>query len=372
MGQPVSEPRTRMPFMSQDPRGASNATLAMCLLVGVSFLSCPELLSGQHLLWQLNSGGDDISIIDYSEGTIVRVLEVGPEPHGIAAPTDFRVVYVSLEANSRENGEILWIDPATYEIKARLEVGLEPHEIASTPDGRWIYVPCRDGHYWIVDGHERRVVKRIYTGGRPHNTTATPDGRYMFLSPMGDPHRMTVVDVEAGHEVVGQIDFGESLRPPALSYSHQLIFQHIDGLHGFQVADLRDRSVVATVEHAGSLGWFLLPMKKLGWISFDGLKRCHGLEVRPDEMEVWSTCGDRVNVHSIGDPDFTQVAAVELQSDGYWLTFSPDAQHAFVALSDEDRVVMIDTGSKEPLRHFQTGRSPKRNLVVPAPPSSRH
>ena len=81
-------------------------------------------------------------------------LVVGPEPHGIAAPADARVVYVTLEANGRARGELLWIDPRAYEVQHRMELCREPHALATTPDGRWIYVPCRDEHYWVVDARE--------------------------------------------------------------------------------------------------------------------------------------------------------------------------------------------------------------------------
>ena len=165
-------------------------SLAGWLLLGLVTAVPSGRAAAQDALWQLNSGGADIHVIDFVEGTVLERLEVGPEPHGIAAPADFHVVYVTLEANRRDRGELLWIDPATFRVTGRLDVGPEPHEIATTPDGRWIYVPCRDGRYWVVDGVEKEVVKRIPTGGRPHNTRASRDGRHMFLSPMGAPERV--------------------------------------------------------------------------------------------------------------------------------------------------------------------------------------
>lgn len=327
--------------------------------------AAPSAADGQNLLWQLNSAGDDIHVVDAADGSVVRRIAVGPEPHGIATPADHRVVYVTLEANGRAAGELLWIDPSTFEVTHRLEVGPEPHEIATTPDGRWIYVPCRDGHYWVVDARRREVVKRIYTGGRPHNTKSSRDGRFMYLSPMGAPERVTVVDVEAGHEVVGHIDFRDSVRPSALADSRGLFFQQVDGLHGFQVADVARRRVVATVEHRGRLGWLLLPIKKLGWLGPEGLQRCHGLEVRPGEDEIWSTCGERANVHALDETGFPQAASIELPSDGYWVTFSPDGRYAFVALTEEDRVAVVDAERREIVRYVRVGDGPKRNLVLP-------
>jgi DNA-binding beta-propeller fold protein YncE len=99
------------------------------------------------VLWQTNSAGDDIHVFDVESRTLLRRLVVGPEPHGIAAPSDASVIHVALEANGRAHGELLWIDPRLYTIRDRMELCPEPHAIATTPDGRWIYVPCRDEHY---------------------------------------------------------------------------------------------------------------------------------------------------------------------------------------------------------------------------------
>ncbi|NIP60749.1 MAG: hypothetical protein GWM92_02955 [Gemmatimonadetes bacterium] len=321
-------------------------------------------LTAQPYLWQTNSGGDDVHVIDLSRSAVVDRVVVGPEPHGLAAPDDEGTVVISLEANDRDRGELVWIDPERRRVIHRVEVGPEPHEIAVTPDGRWIYVPCRDGHYWVVDGDSREVVERIRTGGRPHNVRAGPRSRRMYLSPMGGTHELFIVDVLSGHEVVGRIRFGGSLRPPAISPRHGLFFQHVDGLNGFEVADLGEGRVIARIEHRTDLGWFLLPIRKLGWFSSEGLKRCHGLEVTPDEREIWSVCGDRVNVHEIAGRAFPEVASVPLPGKGYWITFSPDGRQAFVALSGRNAVAVVDAETKTVVTEVPVGLDPKRNLVL--------
>jgi YVTN family beta-propeller protein len=319
------------------------------------------------LLWQTSSEGDDIRVFDLEKRQFVRRLVVGSEPHGIAAPADARVVYVALEANDRPRGELLWIDPRAYRVEHRMEICREPHAIATTPDGRWIYVPCRDEHYWVVDAERRQVAARIRTGGRPHNLRISHDGRMALLSPMGDAARVTVVDVEAGHEVAGEIAFAGSVRPSALSRDGRL-FQHVDGLNGFQVADVGSREVVATVEHGAALGWLLLH-PQLGWLGASGLQRCHGLAVRPGEQEIWSACGASVTIHEIADPTYPELARVPLASKAYWLTFSPDGRWALVALSGADRVAVVDAVSREVVAELPAGAGPKRNLVVDLDPA---
>jgi DNA-binding beta-propeller fold protein YncE len=313
-------------------------------------------------LWQTNSEGTDIHVFRLRDFQLTHRLEVGPQPHGIAAPDDGRVVYVTVEANGRPAGELLWIDPKRLTIEHRLPVGPEPHALATTPDGKWVYVPCRDGNYWVVDGEARQVVKKIHTGGRPHNTQASRDGRFMYLSPMGDPQAVTVVDVPAGHVVVGRIAFGDSVRPSALSADGRLLLHQIDGLNGFQAADTQG-TVTATVRHSTTLGWFR-PISRVGYLTRNGFKRCHGLAIRPDQREVWSTCAEYLAIHRLEAPAFPEAAIIELAGKGYWLTFSPDSRYGFVALSDRDQVAVVRATDRRVVRYLDAGKAPKRNLVL--------
>lgn len=321
---------------------------------------------GKQFLWQTNSEGNDIHIFDVDGFALQRRLVVGAEPHGIAAPDDVHVIYVSLESSHLDHGELLWINPRSLTIEYRINVGPQPQAIATTPDGRWVYVPCKDQHYWVIDAEARKVVAKIYTGGRPHNTQASRDGRYMFLSPKGAPQGVTVVDVQAQHKVVGFIPYSESVRPSALSADGRLLFQQVDGLNGFEVADVRQRKVIATVEHSSKLGWFI-PIKRLGYITLEGIKRCHGLALRPDQTEIWSTCAENLVVHSIRDPSYPETHLMELEGKGYWISFSPDSRYAFVALYNRNEVVVIDAVNKQVIRHLSVGNEPKRNIVLEIP-----
>jgi len=327
---------------------------------------CDGLVPGRTYLWQTSSEGSDVHIVDLDERRVVTRLLVGPQPHGIAAPADHRVVYLTIENDGAPTGELLAIDPLSLEEVFRMEVGPEPHALETTPDGRWIYVPCRDEHYWVVDARSRAVVRRIHTGGRPHNTSISTDGRRAFLSPMGDPPAVTVVDVEDDHRPIGRILFSDSVRPPALTADGRLLFQHVDELNGFEVADTTERRVVARVQHETSLGWIHLG-GPAGWLDGHGLHRCHGLAIRPDQEEIWSVCGPGVSVHAMRQPRYPPITRVELSDDAYWMTFSPDGRFAFVPILDEWRVAMIDTRTKEIVTHFEVGPGPKRNLVLTVP-----
>ena len=329
--------------------------LLCCAVCAASLAMMPDsAAAGKQMLWVTNSKGNDVHVIDVATHKLVKRIEVGPEPHGIAAPDDAHVVYLAIEAMKKPTGELVWVDPLTYKIKHRIKVGPQPNQIACTPDGRWVYVPCRDGSYWVVDGKNKKVVEKIFTSGRPHNTQASRNGKRMYLSPMGSPKRVTIVDVLAGHKVIGEIPFGNVTRPPALAADEKRYYQNIDGLLGIQVADIAKRKVIATVRHK-------IPKELQTKAS-----RCHGLAIRPDQKEIWSCNVEHhlVHVHDITKDDFPEIATLKMIQRVYWLCFSPDSKYAYISVRGANKVCVVDAKTKKIVKHIPVGDTPKRNLVI--------
>ncbi len=313
-------------------------------------------------LWQTNSQGDDVYVYSLNDWTLLDKVTVGGHPHGIATANEKKYIWITVE----KSRELLWVEPTTRTIMHRIKVGRKPQALAVTPDGQWAYIPCRDGFYWVIDLVKRQVVKRIWTGWYPHNTQISADGRWAYLSPLGPLGTVTIVDIQNDHTKVGKIRFDDSPRPPALSFDGNRLYQHIDGLFGFQVANTQSRKIMASIRHSGQLGWFI-PFKPLGWLTSDGFKRCHGLALRPKHDEIWSTCGSTLSIHEINSPEMREMIQIPLPGTGYWLTFDDQGQYAFVALKDVDRVVVIDAQGKNIVKQLPTGSAPKRNLVVSIP-----
>ncbi len=311
----------------------------------------------QWQAWLASAYGDDIYIYELGSFRLLKRLVVGPNPHGLSVTADGRTVHVAVERFDDPRGELVWVDTTTFEIQDRIEVGPQPQEHECTPDGKWIYVPCGDGQYWVVDGIARRVVKKIVTGGRPHNTVVSPDGQRMYLSPMGYPHAVTIVDVNDGHKVIGELPFGDVTRPPAITDDEGRFFENIDNMLGFQVADIAARKVVKSVRHS-------IPRARQGEWS-----RSHGLGVRPDQQEIWSCNVEHhmVHVHELASGDYEEIAAINFPGRVYWLSFSPDSKYCFVSIRSKRQVAVVDCDSKRIITMLDAGRAVKRTEVVGVP-----
>lgn len=338
---------------------AIRRTIAFQLILFILLASSAR--ADQQQVWITNAYGDDVHVYEVSSWKAIKNFKVGLNPHGISATADGKIAHIAIENFKSDEGELVWIDTATFEVTHRLTIGPRPNENECTPDGKWIYVPCDDGQYWVIDGHEKKVVTKIKTGGRPHNTTISPDGKYMYLSPMGAPRRVTIVDIHNGHKVIGEIPFRASVRPPAIAADGKRFFQNIDGLIGFQVADIEKREVIATVEHDVAAD-----LKEKN-------SRCHGLSVRPDGKEIWS-CNvehNTLHVHELESGRYKQTAKIDTPGRIYWVCFSPDSKFGFVSVRSAKQVAVVDCATKQIVKLLEAGREPKRTQVIIVPTAER-
>jgi YVTN family beta-propeller protein len=308
-------------------------------------------------LYITNGAGDDITVVDVATHKVIGRIEVGPRPHGIAVPKAQNVVLVTVEGGKQ--GELVWIDPLTDKVTRRMPVGPEPNQLAVTPDGKFAYVPANDGYFEIVDLGKAKIIERLFTGGRPHNTVCSANGKHMYLAPMGNSKKVTIVDV-ATHKPIGFIPFTSVVRPIALTVDEKRLFAQVDGLVGFEQADVEARKMIHRVPAE------LTPeQKKIA-------SRSHGLAVRPDQKELWECDVEHheVHVYDITGDRPKQVATVPMGGSVYWLTFSPDGKHCYVSVLNRNEVAVVDTTTRKITTRIPTGKAPKRLIVVTLPQAS--
>jgi YVTN family beta-propeller protein len=313
-----------------------------------------EPAKGRQKLYVTNSTGNDVTVIDPVTNKVLTRIEVGPHPHGIAVPAAQDFILVTIEG--KDPGELVWIDPVTDKVTRRMEVGPEPNQLAVTPDGKFAYVPVKNGQWEVVDVAKGRIIERIETGGRPHNTLCSPDGKRMYLAPMGTPKKVTIVEV-ATHKAIGEVPFSSVVRPIALSLDEKRLYAEVDGLVGFEAADLASRKVVHRVVAE-------LPEEQKKVAS-----RSHGLGLRPDQKELWECDVEHhdVHVYDVTGEQPKQIATIPMGAGIYWLTFSPDGKTCYVAVRDADEVAAVDTATKKITARVKVGKAPKRLLVVTLP-----
>lgn len=306
-------------------------------------------------LYVANSAGNDIHVVDTATNRVIKRVEVGPQPHGLAATARGDRLFITVENTGGETGELLWFDTKTDTVTRRMSVGPRPNELACTPDGRLAYIPCDDASWWVVDTERGEITAKIATGGRPHNTLCSADGRRMYLGPKGSYH-VLIADARA-HRLIGEIPLSDAPRPIVLSRDESRLYANVDTLIGFEVCDVPARKVIYRVEAD-------VPAELLRQAS-----RSHGIALTPDEKELW-TCDvfhDRTYVFDLTVEPPRQTATIVMKGGGYWLCFSPDGRVCYISERLGDTVAVVDTASRRIVERIAVGKIPKRVLVVTLP-----
>ena len=326
----------------------------LALVTSLLVCATPPAATTQKL-YVANSAGNDLHVIDTATNRVVKRVEVGPQPHGLVATRGGRQLFLTIENDAGDAGELVWFDPVTDTVTRRMKVGPRPNQLACTPDGTIAYVPCDDASWWVIDTVAAKVLKKIPTGGRPHNTLCSADGKRMYLGPKGSYH-VLIADAEK-HELIGEVKTSDAPRPIVLSADEKRLYANVDTLIGFEVADVEKRKVIHRVEAE-------VPAELLRTAS-----RSHGIGLRPGGKELWmcDVFHDRTYVFDLTAEPPKQTDTIVMKGGGYWMCFSPDGKYCYVSERIGDAVAVIDTATKEVVARVPVGKGPKRNLFVARP-----
>jgi len=341
-------------------------------------------------LYVAATGGNEVYVIDVASNTVIKTLNVGKQPHGIAATTDGRWVWIATEGD----GKIHKLDAVHDVVSESYELGPYQQEMEITNDGRLLYTGrFMDGCYDVFDTSTKKVVARLSVDGSPHNVVkAANDERFMYLAPMnlsptgadsavaakyaiargvlhdcdGKPKttyttndKIYVADTRT-NSIVGTIPVGNAPRPIVASDDGKRLYANIDGFLGFVVIDTAARKVIERV--------------KFPLVTDDErttFSRAHGICITPDQKEVWT---NSVNHGAVYAYDRTVepvrlIARIPVGASPYWIAFSPDNRFGYIALAEADAIAVIDVATHTLIKTIPLPKNsgPKTIQVVAVP-----
>jgi len=303
-----------------------------------------------------------ISVYDIDRGhALLRTIEIpdSGDYKGIAASPQLGRLYVT----SHKADELICLDLATDAVLWRKHVGPYADSHWVTPDGRRIYVPLRGEIAWVVlDARDGSPLARLDTerGKRydvdpiqdigPHNTWINKAGTRVYMEVLTVPY-IYVADT-ATNTILGRIGpFSKGIRPFAVTDDERYVYANVDGLLGFEIAEIARKPwggrMIQRVEAR-------TPASRLAEIPEPPKAKphstpSHGLNLRPDQKEVWMVDGvyGYVYVFDVASRPPAQVASIPIfdtpaaRPHPGWLTFGIDGRYAY-----PDGGIVIDTSTK--------------------------
>ncbi len=252
---------------------------------------------------------------------------------GISADPKRGKLYLS----SYVGDQFVCVDLPSEKIDWSIPINGYPDSQAMTPDGKFIYLP-------------KRVVSTIPVPyGNPHNTWCSQDGSKMYLSALGNEN-LYVADVKT-HTItktIGpfQADPGKrwgwidntingpkGIRPFAVTRDDRYCYVNLDGVLGYEIGDVENGKRIGRVDVPG--------FEK---IRGGHLTASHGINVTPDQKEIWvsNDAGPYVHVFDRTVTPHKKIADVKLNRRNGWISFGIDGRYAYPSCGD-----VIDTQTKK-------------------------
>lgn len=246
---------------------------------------------------------------------------------GIAASAKTGRLFISttrrLAAVDPKSGAIAW------------EKSYEDHccdRFAVSPDGQTIYAPAFGSPKWyVVDAATGELRATIGVQGWPRDTLYAPDGRHAYLAAW-ESDTLSGVDT-ASRQVTRSVGpFSAFLCPLTLNAKGTLAFANIDGMVGFEVADVQTGQILDSVA--------VEDVDKAAAAEYECPS--HGIAFTPDGRELWVADGVRNRLHVFDATVYPPVAmtSIDLPAQPRWITFSLDGRYGYASTGD---IVDVET-----------------------------
>src|SRR5215475_3762598 len=259
----------------------------------LSFLLALTLLGGSVRIWQTNSAGDGIHVIDPATNKIVMTVKDIEVPHGVAFSPDGKRAYISCESEKT----LVAVDTKTGKHLGAAPLSGHPNNISISKDGKRVFVAIvqQPGAVDVIDTGSMKMIKSIKVKGGVHNTYVTPDGKHVLAGSIVGKI-LTVIDPET-LEIEWEKPFDLGVRPMAFERaadgSTSRVFIQLSGYNGFAVLDFKTHEEITRIKNPDQPGGG----------HTEGGAPSHGIGVAPGGKTLWVNSSPNNGVFMYSLPD---------------------------------------------------------------------
>lgn len=288
----------------------------------------------------LNKGDASANIIDLGSGRILATVPTGDGPHEAAITRDGRLAVAADYGGRTPGNSLTVIDVPGLRVVKTIDLGeyRRPHGLAFLPGDSILAVTSETAQQVLLvhvgDGAIRRTIGTEQAGS--HMLALVGDATRLYTS-NGRDNSVSELDVRTGR---GARHFAVPPGPEAITVTPDgrevWVGSNTEGT--VNVLDPR----TGTVEQAA-----------------DGFSWPYRILITPDQRHVLipDLRGNRLRFFDRATRE--QLAMLEFPGAGpQGITLDADARFAFLALSAQDMVAVIDLARREAVRYITTGSGP--------------
>jgi YVTN family beta-propeller protein len=323
----------------------------------LALFSVLPLLAGSVRIYQTNSAGDELDVIDPATNKVVMKIKDLEAAHGVTFSPNGARAYITCEADSS-----VWVvESKDGHLLSKIPLSGHPNNIAVSNDGRHVFaaIVTAPGAVDVIDAQTLKKVKTIPVKGDAHNVYVTPDGKFVVVGSVVGKS-LTVID-QSTLKPAWDIEFGDGVRPIALERasdgSTARMFVQLSNVHGFAIVDFKTHKEMQRV---------MLPEHPQRGQAHSEAPS-HGIGISPDGKMLWVNSSLASGVFAYSLPDLKLLGNVATGSTPDWLTFTPDSKLVYVANAGDNYVSAVDTHTLREVARIAVGEVPKRNGTVTLP-----
>lgn len=282
-----------------------------------------------------NKGEDSVSFINYADGTELKRLPTGPQPHEIALSPDGKTVVVV--AYGAKQLDVYDVQSRTHLKTIDIAPHSRPHGITYLQDGRHVVATTEGSEdIVIVDVGEAKVVQSIDTKQRgSHMLALTADESWAFVSNLGSG-TVSVLDLESGKKIK-DLRSGVGAEGLAISPDGKELWVGNREEDTVAIFDTQTLDLMAKIE----VGNFPIRVA----ISPDG-KRVVTSNFVGGDLTVLNRETRQIEKTIKFNGDETRPVTI---------LFHPDGAHLFAALTGANQIAEVDLDEGVEKRRFQAG-----------------
>jgi len=330
--------------------------IASAIVAATAWAAVPP--AAAETLLVANKSDNTVDLLDPGTGKSRATLPTGNAPHEIAVAPDGRLAVISNYGPREQAGSSLTVvDVEAGQVVRTIGLGEHhrPHGLVWFARNRLAVTTEDSRHLLVVDPRKGEIVSAVETAQQiSHMVAVTPDGRRAFVANIGSGS-VTAVDLKQGRKLA-DIPTGEGAEGIAITPDGKEVWVANRAAGTLSIIDPRTLEIVATVDCPG------FPIRVA--VTPDGervLVSC----ARAGEVALFDARTREPLLRRKLDLSTVPDAATRLFGDRFGdspvpvgLVVSPDGGQAWVAATQADVVVVVDTRTLEVRDLLRAGREP--------------
>ena len=334
---------------------------APALMLLAALAACSGRPKGEAV-YVTNEVSGDLSVIDPATQTVVKTVQLGKRPRGMALSPDGKTLYVAMTGSpaappgvdesklpppDKAADGIGVFDVGSGRIERVIRGVSDPEQLAVDPDGH-IWAGSEDlGAVVELDASGGRLAS-VALGGSPEGVAVRPGGGAVYVT-LEDDNKVVVIDPATG-KITARIDTAG--RPRSVAFSP-------DGARAYVTGELA--AAVTVIEARAA--------RRLFDIRLQGGKdvRPMGAVVSPDGKRVYVTTGRGGMLVALDAARGTALGQTAVGQRPWGVTLSGDGKRLYTANGPSNDVTVLDAANLKVLGRIKAGQRPWGALIGPAP-----